>query len=368
MLLFLLAAVLFLAYTNGANDNFKGVATLLGSRTTDYRRALTWATITTFAGSLTAIRVCQGLIQAFIGKGIVPAAVTSDPTFLFAVGFGAALTVLLATLIGLPISTTHALTGALIGAGCMAVGWKLHLEALGQTFLIPLAVSPLLSLAITVLVYPLFRVVREQLGVTKELCLCVGPAREPVFVQPNGALVSKSTGVEVSIGERGQCIEQYRGILLGLDCQRLVDQFHFLSAGMVCFARGLNDTPKIVALLVAAQALRLDGRLTLFLVALAMSVGGLLHSKKVAHTMSQKITQMNHGQGFTANLVTSSLVTLASRFGLPVSTTHVSCGALFGIGVVNHQAHGGVIRDILLSWVLTLPVAACLAAILYRIV
>jgi inorganic phosphate transporter, PiT family len=115
-----LLAVLFLAYSNGANDNFKGVATLFGSGTTNYRKALAWATVTTLAGSFLALLLARGLVETFKGKGLVPDAVTLQPAFVLAVSFGAALTVLLATWTGLPVSTTHALTGGLLGAGLMA--------------------------------------------------------------------------------------------------------------------------------------------------------------------------------------------------------------------------------------------------------
>jgi len=99
-----------------------------------------------------------------------------------------------------------------------------------------------------------------------------------------------------------------------------------------------------------------------------MAIGGLLNARRVALTMSERITTMNHGQGFTSNLVTSALVTLASQWGLPVSTTHVSCGSLFGLGTVNRSARWGVVRNILLSWLVTLPLAAVLAAVLYAVV
>ncbi|HSL53318.1 MAG TPA: inorganic phosphate transporter [Pyrinomonadaceae bacterium] len=84
--------------------------------------------------------------------------------------------------------------------------------------------------------------------------------------------------------------------------------------------------------------------------------------------MSKKITPLNPGQGLTANLVTSSLVILASRFGLPVSTTHVSVGSLFGIGLITGEANRHVVSGILMSWVLTLPIAAMLGAVIYSIV
>ena len=97
-------------------------------------------------------------------------------------------------------------------------------------------------------------------------------------------------------------------------------------------------------------------------VALAMAAGGLLNARKVAHTMSRKIAVMNEGQAFAANLVTGVLVIAASRFGLPVSTTHVCVGAITGLGVANGSANKGVLRSIALSWLLTLPIAAVIAA------
>ncbi len=81
--------------------------------------------------------------------------------------------------------------------------------------------------------------------------------------------------------------------------------------------------------------------------------------------MSKKITPLNHGQGFTANIVTGALVVFASRLGMPVSTTHVSVGSLFGIGLITRKANVRVVSEILLSWVLTLPIAAILSGSIY---
>ncbi len=360
--LVLLAAILFLAYTNGANDNFKGVATLFGSRTTGYSRALAWATITTFAGSLAAMGSSQGLIKAFSGKGLVPAAVTAQPAFLLAVGLGAALTVFLATVTGLPISTTHALTGALVGAGLVQAG-SVNFQKLGQSFFLPLAISPVLSFVFTSVLYPIFRLVRTNLGIERRMCLCVDDGQlQPVRIGPDGTAVLQATGMKLSVGQLKECVQRYEGQVIGIDAQWILDQLHYLSAGAVSFARGLNDTPKIVALLLAARGLGLNPSTGMVAVGIAMALGGFLNARKVAVTMSQRITSMNHGQGFTANLVTSCLVTTASTFGLPVSTTHVSCGSLFGLGAVNRTAQWSVIRTIALSWLATLPLAAGLGA------
>jgi hypothetical protein len=92
-----------------------------------------------------------------------------------------------------------------------------------------------------------------------------------------------------------------------------MDALHFLSAGVVSFARGPNDTPKIAALLLVIRAM--DIRFGMAALAIAMAIGGLLNAAKVAETISLKITSMNHGQGFGANLATGVLVILASVWG-----------------------------------------------------
>ena len=97
-----------------------------------------------------------------------------------------------------------------------------------------------------------------------------------------------------------------------------------------------------------------------------MALGGYLAAGRIADTLAHKIADMNAGQGFTANLVTSLLVTGSAIFGWGVSTTHCSVGGLFGIGIANRSAHWQMIRQIILAWLITLPVAATLAfAIFY---
>jgi PiT family inorganic phosphate transporter len=362
-------AVLFVAYANGANDNFKGVATLFGSGTTDYRKALAWATVTTFAGSVTAFFLATSLVKTFTGKGLVPDILIGNPAFLAAVALGAGLTVLLAAHFGIPISTTHGLTGSLVGAGFMAVGMQLGFNTLGKNFFIPLIVSPMLAIIFTAAIYFMMHHFRKVFGITRKSCLCFGEKIIPLaqLGLENGRTlaVSEMKIPEVFVGNEMSCqakaIEIYDGKFLGVNAQTILDSLHFLSAGAVSFARGLNDTPKIVALLVAAGAIGL--RSNMLLVAFVMAIGGILGARKVARTVSTRITSMNHGQGFSANLVTAILVIFASVWGMPVSTTHVSCGALFGIGLVNGKANWKVITSIVGAWLLTLPIAAILSAL-----
>jgi PiT family inorganic phosphate transporter len=362
----LFVATCFLAYSNGANDNFKGVASLFGSRTCGYRTAINWATITTFAGSIMSIFLAQTLLKKFSGKGIVPDHFTGSQYFLLAVAIGAGLTVIIATLTGFPISTTHALTGAIIGCGLVAVGSQVNFGALGKGFVLPLLLSPVLAMAVAGLLYVIFHGTRVALGLKKEWCICIGEdERVLAMPQPNSLLAARSVSLpsHLTVDELENCRERYGGNFLGFASQQVVDAAHFLSAGTVSFARGLNDTPKIVALLLLWKALDISWGFAA--IALTMAIGGLLNAKKVAETMSKKITVMNHGQGFTANLTTAILVVLASLFGLPVSTTHVSVGSLFGIGVTTGKANYPMISAIVLSWLVTLPCAAILAGTTY---
>lgn len=363
MALLLAVASGFVAYANGANDNFKGVATLYGGRVLSYAKSLNWAILTTFAGSLMSFFLAARLLDLFSGKGLVSDAVLADPAFLLVVAASAAITVILATFLGMPISTTHSLVGALAGAGIASHG-LLSYAALGRSFLLPLLLGPAVAVVMTAVLYSILHRVRKAAAIESTMCLCVGERQVAVAGSP-GLYVIHSTGVKVTVKEEERCRQIYSGRVAGVNLQKMMDVLHGISAGAVSFARGFNDTPKIAALLLAAGML--SPRASVFLVGLGMAIGGALHSKRIARRMSFEITEMNPGQAFTGNGVTAALVILGSLAGLPLSTTHVSCGSLFGIGLVQGKANMRTIAQILVAWIATLPVAAILSALLWRL-
>lgn len=363
----LFISVCFLAYSNGANDNFKGVASLYGSGAASYRSALIWATAATFAGSICALYLAQTLLITFSGKGLAPDSLIQTIPFMTAVAVGAGMTVIMATRLGFPVSTTHALLGAISGSTLSATLGDINLSALGSHFLLPLLLSPLVSLLLAMAIYAFLKKMRRRIAIGDPLCLCIENQTAASMASLDSASIAfpPDKPMAISIDRQSDCDNRYAGVILGLDAQRIVDVLHFFSAGSVCFARGLNDTPKIAALLLLAPALNMHW--IIIVVALIMAFGGLLNAGRVAETMSHRITEISRGQGLSANLTTSLLVIFASKLGMPVSTTHVSVGALFGIGLATGKANNGMIASILLSWVLTLPCAALCATAIYSL-
>ncbi len=305
----LIFAAGLVAFTNGANANCKGVASLYGSGTTSLRVTLWWGTLATFAGSCASIFFAQGLLKSFSGRGLVADALAGSPAFALAVAIGAALTSFLATRMGFPVSTTHALVGALCGAGLASGDHTVNLGPLGKTFVQPLLMSPVIAIGLGATLHVLMRRAR--------------------LFPPNRT--------------------------------RTLDALHFLSGGAASFARGLNDTPKIAALLLVAHAF--DVRASVLIIGVSMALGGIVDARRVAETLAKKVTDMNPQEGFAANLSTALLVTTASYHSLPVSTTHVSVGSLLGIGIVTRQAHWRSVAGIIFSWLVTLPIGAMLAAL-----
>ena len=379
-----IGGALAIAAANGANDNGKGVATLIGGGVMSARRALRIGHLATLAGAILSIFIARRMMNVFQGSGLLPDDLAGQLSVMTIVAIAAAVSVALATIFKFPISTTHALTGALVGVGLGATG-SVSWSGLATKFMMPLLFSPVAAAALAALSYYLLHKVRLAMNVNEETCICVGERREwvPVTDSITDTVAQRSAGssnvrsgelgfantpvelrsISLGIGKADECRQRYVGKVLGISAATLLDGIHVVSATMLSAARGMNDTPKLAALAVGAVAWGTSGP-AVGLVAAAMLTGGVLAAKRVTRTMSRDITEMNAGSGATANLVAATLVILASFFAMPVSTTHVTCGALFGIGAVNGRAHWRTVGTILLAWLVTLPVAGAIAALL----
>ncbi|MDP3274456.1 MAG: inorganic phosphate transporter [Deltaproteobacteria bacterium] len=308
-----------LAYVNGANDVSKGIATLVGSGVADERRAIAWGTVCTALGAVCGATFASAMVSTF-GGGMLVAGTAQTLPAAIATLVGAASWVLLATRTGLPVSTTHAIVGAIVGVGAAAYGIDgVRWSALGTKVFLPLLLTPLVSLSLVV-------------GLLK-------------FT---------------------------RGRAVLSETNRTLNALHWLTAGATSFARGANDGPKIVGLMLAASALQRGhafARSTLFaVVTLGMVAGSVIAGRRVTNVLSRNVTPMDHREGFLTNLVTAVLVILGARYGLPMSTTHVSAGGIIGVGLQRDSLDRVTLRSIALAWVVTLPAAAGLGLIAYGLI
>lgn len=339
-----------LAAANGANDVSKGVATLAGSGVARYRAAIAWGAATTLAGCLLSGLLASQMLKLF-STGIVSEAPT--PAFTLAVLCGTAGWVAIATVARLPVSTTHALVGSLVGAGLLFAPGAVVWAALAQRVALPLLASIAISYALSAALNVAFR---EKAQPANE-CVCVGvaeldagAARLPVLhvaTCPSTAAASPS--------ERG---------LLRLDLSLL----HWLSSGAVGFARGLNDTPKLVAVGAGLAASGVTaGALGVF-VAVTMFAGALAGGLRVAKVLGENVVKMSHREGLLANVATAGLVGFGANLGLPMSTTHVSTGSIAGIaGADVGRLNRKTLRDLALAWTVTPVIGAAIAAAAYAV-
>lgn len=362
MLVVLVLLVGLLAFANGSNDNCKGVATLVGFGAARPRQAMIWATVTTAAGSAISFWFAGGLIKSF-STGLFSAGTPLDPTFFVAVLAGAFGWVIFATLFGLPVSTTHAITGGLLGAGLTTFGTSpVRWAELGAKFALPLAASPLLSMSLVYLVaWPVLYVVQQYSGG----CVCVVERPAAIATGPVTAAACTGDSLAVIADSVEECARQ--PVVAAVSTSAATTALHWFSSGMVGFARGWNDAPKVAALSVGALAgAQVTGgtALAFLVVTLGMAAGGLVAGRRVLETMAKKLTPLPLAESLTASLATASLVGMASWAGLPVSTTHVSTGAIIGAGLKNdaRKVKWGKVGEVVLSWVVTLPVAGLMAA------
>lgn len=365
---FLLLFLLALAFANGTNDVSKAIATLVGSGVTNYRTAIMWGTAWTVVGAGASGLVAAAMVRTF-SSGLIEPDATIPPALIFSVLIGAMGWVLLASHTGLPVSTTHALTGAIVGAGIVTFGSRgLIWPAIVSKIALPLLLSPVLALSLSVLIHP---AIRALAGRWEGTCLCVMPtARALVTVNAQGmtrTLIQTSAFGQPVMAVPARCDKAgLPGFTIG------PDSIHWLSSGLASLARGTNDAPKIVAILLlggmttawtssTAQAIAFTG------VALAMGLGSYLGGLRVTEVLAEKVTRMDHVEGLSANLTTSSLVLVSATLGLPVSTTHVSSSAIIGIGLLKGMkaVKWTTVRDMVLAWIVTLPVAGILASLSY---
>jgi PiT family inorganic phosphate transporter len=343
-----------IACANGANDVSKGIATLVGSGVANYRRAAAWGTLWTGIGGIAGAFLAHAMLQTF-GSGFLSPSIHATVTAATATIAGAALWVAFATRRGLPVSTTHAIVGSIAGVASVAYGLSgVNWVAFGGKIVLPLLLSPVVSLALTSAVLRTWRALAPK---AEANCVCF-EVLQPAAAMADGIGSLPLGGMpKVHLATCVANRSTTRGVTL--------NHLHWLTSGATSFSRGLNDAPKMVALVLGAALL--SGRsfnlpvIYFIAITFGMLAGSWLAGQRVTDVLANRVTRMSHREGFVANLITAALVGPGAALGLPMSTTHVSSGAIMGIAAAHDAGTSKkTIRDMLLAWVVTLPAAAVL--------
>ena len=351
----------FLSFANGANDVSKAVATLAGARVTSVKKAVWWGTVWTAIGAMTGLFMGADLIKNMMGSLYQVPAASNDLALPLAVAIAAIGWVFLATWRGWPVSTTHAIVGGLIGSGVVALGiHNISWSVAAHKILLPLLFSPFIAVTLAWFLGPVLQKFAKRAHGFK---ICV-----PGLPKPALATASNSKRMSAQTEDCAVCAcdtieaKTTPGIVVS------VDNLHWLTSGLLSLSRGLNDAPKLIAVALPFIVTNSPVMQTWMYVvcAAAMTLGGLIAGKKITEILGFKVAKMDHEQGFSANVVAAFLVIGASRFGLPVSTTHVSASAIMGTGLaaktgINRQ----VVMNIVFAWLVTVPSAALIAATVY---
>ncbi len=386
---------LYLAFNLGANDVANAMGTSVGAKAITLVQAIVLAGILEFTGAvLLGHEVSARLVNGIITPSAWDAAPQDWLLAMLSVLLSAGVWLNLATLSGLPVSASHTVVGALAGVGLVAAGADVvNWGALGQISLAWI-VTPLVSGAIAAGFYSLVRHwILMQAQPLRQLwewipwlaVLLFGvfgaiafPALErtplanlPIPQQDLGLLLG-------GIGVAGLSWNAWKE-LQNHPIERIFARFQVVSACFVAFAHGANDVGNAVAPVGAIayflQTQELPGDRfempleILILGGVGIVLGLAILGHRVIKTIGESIIALQPSSGFCAELATATTVLAASRWGLPVSTSHALVGAVVGVGWVQlrdwRKLQWGTLRSILLTWIVTLPAAASLAALVF---
>lgn len=401
----ILAAVfgLFMAWGIGANDVANAMATSVGSKALTIKQAVIIAAIFEFAGAILA----GGQVTKTIRKGIVDADLLSANPELLLYGMLASLLaagiwLLIASKNGWPVSTTHSIVGAIVGFAMVGIGMDaVHWNKVG--FIVASwVVSPVLAGFIA---FMLFRSV-QGLILDTEHPFENAKKYVPYYMFMVGFIISLVTLVKglKHVGLELSALEQYAyafiiGLLIMIAGRVYVNkikldpkadkEFHFtnvekvfgvlmvLTACAMAFAHGSNDVANAIGPVAAVVSIVQSGgevasksMLPLWVLGLGgvgIVIGLIMYGKKVIATVGHQITELTPSRGFAATLAAATTVVLASGTGLPISTTHTLVGAVLGVGLARGMAalNMTVIRNIFMSWLVTLPAGAILSILFF---
>jgi len=386
----------YMSWNIGANDVANSMASAVGAKAITIRQAIFIAGILNITGAV----FIGSHVTNTIRKGIVSTDILADPHIALIGAFSALLAASLwisfATWKSLPVSTTHSIVGAMIGFGIMAGGFSvINFGKLGAVVL-SWVISPVFSLIIAYLMFKL--IVKTILSKVDSFALAL--KLSPFFIGITFFIVVLSflcktpLGKNLAIGTPAALVIAFIiAFFFGIAGRMLLSRFikksengaeeifKRIQIGTSCYvalAQGANDVANAIGPLALIYFLVKTGSVgdkvpvPVFLllfggIGIACGIGMAGH--RVMDTVGKKITTLNNTRGFSVDFAAATTVLIASKMGLPVSTTHAAVGGVLGVGLARglEAVNFRIIKKIMIYWILTVPAAAITSIIIFKI-
>ncbi|MEA3588924.1 inorganic phosphate transporter [Pseudidiomarina sp. 1APP75-27a] len=406
LILMAAAFAFFMAWGIGANDVANAMGTSVGSKALTIKQAIIVAMIFEFAGAYLA----GGEVTSTIRKGIIDSAYFIDTPELLVFGMigsllAAGFWLLIASYLGWPVSTTHSIIGAIVGFAAVgvspdAVEWGKVLGIVGSWVVTPMIAG--------LLAYFIF-ISAQKLIFDSESPLDMAKRYVPFYMGLTGFVIAlvtitkglKHVGLDFTLMESialavGIAVVVFflGKIMIGrlrfdpaadrdmhyTNVEKVFAVLMVVTACAMAFAHGSNDVANAIGPLAAVVSIVQNGgeissKATLAWWVLPVGAVGIvlglaMLGKRVIATIGKGITHLTPSRGFAAELAAASTVVIASGTGLPISTTQTLVGAVLGVGMARGIAalNLGVVRNIVVSWVVTLPAGAIMSIIFFFII
>ena len=395
----------YVAWNLGANDVANAMGTSVGSKAITLKQAIIIAGVLVFLG---AVLFGQEVTSTLSTKIVNPALFATTPQTLvmgmIAVLISGGVWLQIATARGLPVSSSHAIVGAIAGFSWVALGvGAIDWSSIGL-ITIGWILTPIISGAIAAGFYSLIQhwifnqphplnQLQEWIPWLSTILLSVfGIIVLPTLTQPLSLFLRKQgfniPAHDITLFTGGIALisltliswRQLANSQIEPKIQGLFAKFQVLSACFVAFAHGSNDVGNAIAPLAVISYIYQQGRVPsdeltiplwiLVLGAMGIVAGLAVWGKKVIATIGENIISLEPSSGFCAELATAITILLASRLGLPVSTSHALVGGVVGIGLVQQNIKSikfSTIQNIAAAWLITVPISAALSAAIFKI-
>ena len=398
------SACIYMACNIGANDVANAMGTSVGSGSLTFKQAIYIAAIAEFAGAF----FVGGHVSDTIRKGMLDPTIFSETPLHLVYGMiaaliAAALWLNIASYLAWPVSTTHSIVGAVVGFGIMAGGMDAINWIKVWSVVMSWVVSPLMGGLVAFLLFrfltnqvfrrrnPLLYAKRILPYMVFLVCVILANAMfykglknlhlnfsfpEAILysfiVGAIGFFIAKPLSKKIPDVPRKEIHKQLEAT------ENIFKYLQITTAFYIAFAHGSNDVANAVGPLAAVFSILNSGtvEMKVAMPTWILALGGgfivfglLIWGRRVMETIGKKITEITPSRGFCATFAAATVVLICSKMGLPVSTTHTLVGSVIGVGLARGlpTLNLGIVKEIVMSWLATVPFTALLAAILFKV-